>query len=658
MRRWSLRDLRGSIDHIDLITTDVFDTLLLRKFKSQRSRLVIGEEQFARFLKTQDRSVAVGALIRARLLAEELSYRALNFIEQRGEVRLVDVISRQLHILGLSQSLVERRLAIELAVEKRALYANGELAMVLRHQRTAGVRIIALSDTGLPGEQLTDLINHFHGPGLLDGVYSSADIGLSKRQGDLFSFTLDLHGVPASRVLHIGDDYLADCLMPESLGLNTIHVPKASIKRLLSKTDGAIAESLRRIRHHRRPPTPCSETDDPISFGRAVFGPILAEFCLFLWLFSHQVADSNSDATMLFCARGGIGIREAFERFQRALGLPLPLRRENLLVSRLVAARAAVVARSPDVLDELSREFNGSSFAMVANALGGSEYNLPAAWQELFHADRFFEMLEDESAKCLRNDISAQNALFEMHLRQVTGDNQDLILLCDTGLYGSTQKLLAAGLPEWNFKTVQFARCNYKGLNEDHFPDVAGLVVEDRFYNPLKLRTVVLRYWQIIESLFEPSIASVRYFDVDETGKVIANSGDITYGKLDAAVGNPLLSGALEYLDSLVAGEDILLEAGPAWVRLKQAITNPADGDLVALGIGPRSVDFGRAGFVHAVPSSKQVGPRQKLARIRSHLWREGAIARDFPRSKPILLSAIELAHVVRGVSARLHRSP
>jgi hypothetical protein len=295
---------------------------------------------------------------------------------------------------------------------------------------------------------------------------------------------------------------------------------------------------------------------------------------------------------------------------------------------------------------------------MVANALGGSEYNLPAAWQELFHAGRFFEMLEDECAKCLRDDIGAQNALFEKHLGQVTGDNQGLILLCDTGLYGSTQKLLAAGLPEWNFKTVQFARCNYKGLSEDHFPDVAGLVVEDRFYNPLKLRTVVLRYWQIIESLFEPSIASVRYFDVDETGKVIANSGDITYGKLDTAVGNPLLSGALEYLDSLAAGGDFLLEAGPAWLRLKQAITNPADGDLVALGIGPRSVDFGRAGFVHAVPPSKQAGPRQKLARIRSHLWREGAIARDFPRSKPILLSAIELAHVVRGVSARLHRSP
>jgi FMN phosphatase YigB (HAD superfamily) len=658
MLRWSLNDLKGSIGHIDVITTDVFDTLLLRKFKSQRSRLVIGEEQFARFLKTQDRPIAVGALIRARLLAEELSYRALNFLGQRGEVRLVDVISRQLHILGLSQSLVERRLAIELAVEKRALYANGKLAMVLRHQRTEGVRIIALSDTGLPGEQLTELINHFHGPGLLDGVYSSADIGLSKRQGDLFSFALDLQGVSASRTLHIGDDYLADCLVPESLGLNTIHVPKASIKRLLSKTDGAIADGLRRIRYRRLPPTPCLGTDDPISFGRAVFGPILAEFCLFLWLFCQQVADCNSDATMLFCARGGIGIREAFERFQRALGLPLPLRRENLLVSRLVAARAAVAARSPDVLDELSREFNGSSFAMVANALGGSEYNLPAAWQELFHAGRFFEMLEDECAKCLRDDIGAQNALFEKHLGQVTGDNQGLILLCDTGLYGSTQKLLAAGLPEWNFKTVQFARCNYKGLSEDHFPDVAGLVVEDRFYNPLKLRTVVLRYWQIIESLFEPSIASVRYFDVDETGKVIANSGDITYGKLDTAVGNPLLSGALEYLDSLAAGGDFLLEAGPAWLRLKQAITNPADGDLVALGIGPRSVDFGRAGFVHAVPPSKQAGPRQKLARIRSHLWREGAIARDFPRSKPILLSAIELAHVVRGVSARLHRSP
>ncbi|MFB9948317.1 HAD family hydrolase [Rhizobium puerariae] len=654
MLRRGFDELRRSLDNINLITTDVFDTLLLRHGLSQRSRLVAGEDQFARFLRGQGSAIRPDELVRARLLAERFAYRALNMEGGPGEVRLVDVIGRQLAILGLSESLVEKRLAIELAIEKRALFANGELAMLLRCHRQAGIRVVAVSDTGLPGEKVAELIDYFHGPGLVDRIYSSADLGASKRQGELFSRVLEAEGVPASRTLHIGDDPVADCLVPGRMGIKTVHLPKSSAKRLLSRADGAATEAMRRIRHHSirsRQVRPAA--NDQVSFGRAVFGPIVAEFCLFLWLYCQQVR--SEDSTLLFCARGGIGIREAFERLLLSLGLPLPLRRENVLISRLVAARSAVVTRSPVVLDELGREFKGASFAAVASALGGRSYDLPAAWRQAFEPSRFFAMLDTDAGRAVGDDIRAQNDLFKIHLQQISG-NARRIILCDTGLYGSTQRLLAAGLPDRGFETVQFARCNYKGLSEDHFPKVAGLVVEDRLYNPFKVRTVVLRYWQIIESLFEPAIPSVRQLGMAENGAVVGNSGDIRYGRLDPARGNPLLAGALQYIDDLSGGAEALRDADRAWSKLKQAITNPSEADMIALGVGPRSVDFGRSDVVHIVSQAEQAGVRQKLMSVKSQLWREGAIARDFPRLKPALLGAIEMAHVLRGVSARLHR--
>uniref|UniRef100_UPI0031019DF5 hydrolase n=1 Tax=Neorhizobium sp. EC2-8 TaxID=3129230 RepID=UPI0031019DF5 len=654
MPRRSLDDLNRPFHSIELIATDVFDTLLLRNGLSQRSRIIAAEKMFARFLKAQDSTVSADELIRARLLAEKMAYRALNMGGGRGEVSLCDIICRQLTILGLPRSLIEKRIAIEIEIEKRALFANGDFAMLLRRHRQTGVRVVAITDTGLSGDKVGELVDHFHGPGLLDKIYSSADLGASKRQGDLFSLVLQAESVDASRALHIGDDLLADCLVPKSMGIKTVHMPRKRLKRLVSKSNGALAEGMRQVKSGLGTRRAIPAIGDQVHFGEHVFGPIVAEFCLFLWLYGQQ-ASLDSDVAMLFCARGGLGIREAFERLQSVLGLPLSLKRENILISRLIAARSAVAVRNPAVLDELAREFEGASFAAVAHALGGRSYDLPAQWQQVFDASRFFDMLDTPGGSAVAQEIHRQNDYFKIHLEQIVGDAKRIIL-CDTGLYGSTQRLLAAGLPERRFETVQFARCNYKGLSEDHFPSVAGLVVEDRFYNPFKTRTVVLRYWHIIESLFEPAIPSVRTLSMGQDGIVTGNSGDIRFGSLDPGDGNPLLTGALGYIDDLSSGAQVLRDADRAWLRLKQAITNPSKADMIALGVGPRSVDFGRGEFISTLTPTTRAGMARKLMAVKSELWREGAIAQEFPRLKPALLRAVGLAHVLRGFSAKLNR--
>lgn len=655
MLRQSLDDLHKSIDEIELISTDVFDTLLLRHGKSQRSRIAVGEARFSQLLRERNLIVGKGELVKARLLAQKFAYRALNAGGGAGEVRLTDIISSQLALLGLPGNLAEERLAIELAVEKTALSANAALATLLRRYRQAGVRIIAVSDTGLSAERLGELINHFHGPGLIDGIYSSADAQASKRYGGLFSAVLEAEAVSPSQILHIGDDEIADVRVPGAMGIKTAHLPRSRLDRYTLRADGATTEVLRQIRqrlvqHRRNIPAP----NDKTSFGREVFGPIVAEFCLFIWLYATQ-AKAGGDTALLFCARGGIGIREAFERVLQVLGLPLDLKRDNILISRLVAARSAVMTRSPAVLDELGREFRGGSFADVARALGGQTCELPESWQQTFDPQRLFSLLDTDVGQVVLEDIRKQNDLFIRHLDQISAQAKRIVL-CDTGLYGSTQRLLAAGFPDRRFETIQFARCNYKGLSEDHFPMVAGLVVEQNLYNPFKVETVILRYWQIIESLFEPALPSVRQFSEDADGAIAANSGDIRYGKLDPATGNPLLAGALQYIERITSGAQVLHDADRAWLRLKQAITNPSQIDIAALGVGARSVDFGRSDMVHVLNHPQNADLARKLMSVKSHLWREGAIARDFPLLKPPLLAALEMAHVLRGVSSRLYR--
>jgi FMN phosphatase YigB (HAD superfamily) len=654
MHRRNLDRLRRPLDGIGLISSDVFDTLLLRRPRSHRTRLMEGERRFARLLREQGFPIDAEQLFRTRLLAEGFAYRALNVGGGIGEVRLSDIIARQLAMLGLPADLQEQRLGLEMEVEKTSLSANRALADVLRQQRQAGMRVVAVSDTALPADRLMELIDHFHGTGLVDRVYSSADIGASKRFGSLFTAVLSAENVSPSEVLHIGDDNVADHLVPSAMGIHTVHLPKGRIRHLATRADGACAEAFRTVRRQLSSPrSSASVTHDGRSFGREVFGPIVAQFCLYVWLYASQ-AEARGDCVLAFCARGGIGIREAFERVLARLQLPLAIPRENILVSRLVAARTALEMRSSTVLDELGREFATNTFAEVALALGGGEYHLANAWHEPFAPARFFAMLDRPDGQQVVEDITRQNQLFRRHLDAFSAPAARIIL-CDTGLYGSTQRLLAAGIPERNFETIQFARCNYKRMSEEHFPEVSGLVVEENRYNPMRIETVILRYWHIIESLFEPAIPSVRHLNEGEGGAISSNAGDVSYGTIDAAAGNALLSGALDYIDRLGNGGQVMQDADIAWPRLKRAITNPSASDMAVLGVGPRSVDFGRRESVRVLEQTDNTDFARRLTSMKSQLWREGAIARDFPLLKSALLPALEFAHIVRRVSAHLH---
>jgi FMN phosphatase YigB (HAD superfamily) len=645
-------DLAG---RADLISTDVFDTLLLRRSTSERSRIVQGERFFSSLLASRGWLIDADLLVSTRMEAQRLAFRALA-VREAGEVQLAEIIARQLYVLGLPDSLIDERLSIELQVEKASLLANKLLADLLRARRKAGARIIAVSDTTLRAQSLSELIRHFHGPDLIDRIYSSADYARTKRDGDLFVAIAEAERIPFAKILHIGDDLKADVRTPAALGIAVLHVPRSRshrygrIANAVFTEAGRIAAFRARIAKATAP-----KADSAFAFGKFVLGPIVTQFCVAIWLYAAQ-AETIDRATLLFCARGGIGIREVFERVLAKLGLPLCMARENFMISRLIAARAALLAQSASALQELGREFRSVSFEYVARALGGRPYELPPEWQRPFSAGGFPMLLFGRTGGQVLADIQQQHALFVRHFSKLRG-NATRIVLCDTGLYGSTQRLLATAFPELKIETIQFARSNYKGHGEEHFPKLAGLLVEQNYYSPFNVRSCVLRYWHLIESLFEPKIPSVRMFADDGRDEVTANCGDIGFGSIDPGLDNNLLSGALSYVNALPVhgGAVALRDAEVAWLYLKRAITRPNPAELQCLEIGSRSVDFGRNDMLRVSTATQPTPWPIRLASVRAQLWREGAIAREFPILKHAMLPILESAYSLRGVFARQH---
>ncbi|MBX9932023.1 MAG: glycosyltransferase [Methylobacterium sp.] len=393
------------------------------------------------------------------------------------------------------------------------------------------------------------------------------------------------------------------------------------------------------------------------AFGYVALGAILAEFASRLWQFQRFLPDPGQ-ATLLFCARGGLRLQLVYERFLVRTALASSVQSDNLMISRLVAARLCALAPTPGLLDELGREFRDRPMSDVAAALTQrDDLELPAVWYDLFEPQRFTRLMAE--TEIVRAAVAAQNALFRSHLESRT-QGRPTVILCDTGLYGSTVRLMREAMPERRWLCVQFARSNYKGYAAPHFDCTVGLSVERDVYAPWDRRTAALRFWHLIESVLEPELPSVKSFTALPAGSPPRANLEIAGWRQHIEPSERgLFSGALAYVDGLdrAALPRIAADAEEAWSHLKRAVTWPNQGDVALLALQDRSRDFGRAD--HVAQFAGQAG-RGRLPRIRDSLWREGAIVQAFPRVGRLGLALVEAAHTVRAIRAEISpaRSP
>jgi hypothetical protein len=391
------------------------------------------------------------------------------------------------------------------------------------------------------------------------------------------------------------------------------------------------------------------------AFGRSVLGPVFGEFALRLHLLLLGL-EQPAQTRLLFCARGGLRLRLIYEAFLEAAGLASPVGYGDLMVSRLIAARPALERGAGEAYEELDREFQGDRLGRVVQALAQRD-DLAVPDSDAPYTSRALHQLFTGSTAAggaLRAEVAEQNRLFAAHLADCAGPARRL-LICDSGLYGSTVRLLRVGRPDYDWSCALFARSNYKGFSESHFTATVGLCVESNGYVPTERRTGVLRYWQFIESCLEPALPSVvKFTQVD--GAPRANL--VTPGWERQLAGRPgeLFTGVMAYLQALPrgrAGQQVYADAPSAWRRLHDAIVWPGLDERQTLSIGRRSRDFGRNEMVADVAVR---GVRAGLSDIKRSLWREGAVVDHFPLSRAMWLAGLHAAHLGRGALAFARR--
>lgn len=369
--------------------------------------------------------------------------------------------------------------------------------------------------------------------------------------------------------------------------------------------------------------------------GRTVLGPIFARFARDLRLHAGA-AGPEDDVALLFCARGGLRMRLAYEAACASLGMGTGGSTADLMVSRLQAAKVGL-PHAPEAINEFVRECAGRDLRDAARlvldparAHLAEDPSLAGAPVTTEGMARLFGRNDALGIALLARSLEERIA-FHRHLVEASRDRGRIVLV-DTGLFGGTMRILERTFPAHAWSCALFGRANYRGIDAPHFARTSGLVFEADRPSPRRPATALLRHWHLVEGLFEPDLPSATTMTLGPDGRPRSDLEVPGWRDKVEARGVPLFDGMIDHLRSLTPSDlaDLDRAAARSERILARMILRPSLRDVDALDVGARSMDFGRVG-ASLVVRPLEGGLIRRVGSVRHSLWREGQIRRAVP---------------------------
>ena len=208
-------ELKQQIDRAEVVSFDVFDTLLLRRLSHPEDVFdIVAERVKEPDFKQQRRAAQTRAS--DRVIRDE----------KRPHANLEEIYEELGKIYGKDKS--AEAMSAELDAENDALYGNPELKAVYDYAVSRHKRVIAVTDMYLSARQIEEFLRK-SGYKDIAKVYCSADLGKAKFNEQIFPEVLREENIKPQEMLHIGDSRLHDYEFPRKLGIRTfLYSPEKS----------------------------------------------------------------------------------------------------------------------------------------------------------------------------------------------------------------------------------------------------------------------------------------------------------------------------------------------------------------------------------------------------------------------------------------------
>ena len=203
---FDINKLKNLIDNHDVISFDIFDTLLLRPF-------LLPTDLFA-YLGQQEN------------VPEFCTIRQLEEKKARMRIRLKNKNYEDVTYDEIYASLLNKNYSkfkeLELNLEKETLTQNQEIYEVYQYALSKNKKIIITSDMYLSKDFLKEVLA-INGYDKYFKLYVSSEIRKTKSSGALYKYIIDDLGVNANQILHIGDNYNSDIVNANKSGISTFY---------------------------------------------------------------------------------------------------------------------------------------------------------------------------------------------------------------------------------------------------------------------------------------------------------------------------------------------------------------------------------------------------------------------------------------------------
>lgn len=361
-----LRELCALVDSgdFDLLSLDVFDTLVWRRVPQPADVFFLLADEVRASGGLFDSS-SRESFVSERIRADERARRKT----PSGEVTLAGIYEEfpRGYFSGVSPAEVA---ALEFSVEQRLVVVEPALRDLLIRARARGLRTALVSDTYLGSGQIGALTGID-----VDFTVVSCEHGRSKA-GGLHRVLLEQSGVPAARILHVGDNRIADYDGPAGLGLARFWLP-----RFPEAYEDLARAELPAVLSQRAPYLACDDAGLTALRGRVTFvaasgherwgagvlGPVISGFCD--WV-AERCGELGLTEVLCLMREGRI--------LKQVLDTQAPgLQTHEFFVSRYVALKAAIFEGSEVELSRFVLRPSSQKCSKLLRQLGLKPADLP-----------------------------------------------------------------------------------------------------------------------------------------------------------------------------------------------------------------------------------------------------------------------------------------
>lgn len=298
--------LKRLISNVDIISFDIFDTLLLRPYVRPVDLFLHIEKHYNTPFFMICRTGA------------ERNARKKN--SHKEDITLDEIYSE---IDDCFRHLKQ----VELDWELMVLRPNSEMKAVWDFARKNGKKIVVASDMYLPTKFIADVLQK-NGFEDYDKLYVSGDINQTKARGTMFDTIIRDMNVPANKILHIGDNKKSDYKRPREHGLRAYLYPHLTrtylknnirIDKFYRKQDDNLGASvlvaisaMRNQAEHMGIPVAKNYWE---KLGYDYGGPVIYGYTR--WI--ERMAQNQNIDHLMFVARDGYSLQRVFNTFNNTI---------------------------------------------------------------------------------------------------------------------------------------------------------------------------------------------------------------------------------------------------------------------------------------------------------------------------------------------------